>query len=537
MTMTSDAAHIHDPSLDPLLSPRLTDRTRPLDRTRISQQSGDPLLQQKIDPSPRQAVPPLSQQTQPPVGPLNIPANTSPALAARAIKIRRILLVLVLVLGMGVIGLKAMGANSASSGQGTSTSSPSASLLTEDLVRLLSDTTNATRVVGSYVPGVGVVISLSVSDVAAEAISQWWSTTVAPIGARFGAELPNDRIVVLIQSAGSRGFARTIVLPTGSVSDVASYRLATAVSKNANIDGASTSSATPDTLDPATVNPATADAPAIDPPASKTEGIDSADSADRAKNANTETVTPVLVEPTAATAKTTEITMAPLLPSQQIAPNSPTPSSVSPAPAVSVAANDLLPKAAALPSAPTDGPTSTAVAPIGTEVLEGFEKASAKWTPISGQWKFLSGSYQQIDNSGFDFISQYADILPTNFSASIKLAAIEGDLNGGLLLFQQAPGKRNEATIVDLTSSSTYLRWGHFDLGGVYVFDGGAKISAPLDQAAGVVLKIEVRGTSAVVFLNDARIGEFIPTKKGGTAGLISSQAKIKFDDFTVRPL
>ena len=74
-------------------------------------------------------------------------------------------------------------------------------------------------------------------------------------------------------------------------------------------------------------------------------------------------------------------------------------------------------------------------------------------------------------------------------------------------------------------------------MGGVYVFDGGAKISALVDQATGVLLRIEVRGNTAVVFLNDTRIGEFTPSKKGGTAGLISSQAKIRFDDFTIRPL
>ncbi len=493
--MTSDVAHIHDPSFEALQTQQPDDRTQ----IPVPQKIVDPLPPQRIVRVPQQPESPLSQPTEPPDSQLSAPPVPSLAVADRATKMRRILLAAVVTLGIGVIGLKAMGVRSANSGLGTFTTSPSASLLTEDLVRLLSDTTNATRVVGSYVPGVGIVISLTVSGVPADALSQWWSTSIAPIAVRIGAELPNDRIVVLVQSPGSGGFARTIVLPTGSVPDITSYRLASAISKDpATLD--------PATLDSATFNSASSDVSPIDSYsakvdfASNADNPDTTDKSDNADNANTppvnpdtanaETAPPALTAPVVATAETT-----------------------------------------------TTPPVASQQATASTEVLEGFDKASAKWTPMSGQWKFLSGSYQQVDNSGFDFISQYTDILPTDFTASVKLAAIEGDINGGLLLFQQAPGKRNGATIIDLTSSSTYLRWGHFDLGGVYVFDGGAKILAPVDQAAGVVLKVEVRRTSAVVFLNDARIGEFAPTKKGGTAGLISSQAKIKFDDFTIRPL
>jgi hypothetical protein len=496
--MTSDASCTQDTTSDPLPTQRLLD-CPPI-----------PSLHKTVDPLLQQQTAPLSQQTEPLFVPPSTPAEPSLALAARATKIRRILLTLVLALGVGVIGLKALGSGSAKNGIGTSTPSPSASLLTEDLVRLLSNTPSATRVVGSYVPGVGVVISLSVNAVAADVISQWWSTTVEPIGARFAAELPNDRMVVLIQSAGSGGFARTIVLPTGSVTDVTSYRLATAISTDPA--QASTNLDTPDrpAVNAVEANPNPASTSAADTAAPGPLGV---------------------IEPASTTA--------PLSPPTQNTSDLPSETAPNPRPSLSAARPVpepiTVPLAIAAPAGP--GPASTTRTALDTDVVEGFEKASSKWTPMSGQWKFLDGSYQQIDNSGFDFISQYADILPTDFSVSIKLAAIEGDINGGLLLFQQKPGRRNEATIVDLTSSSTYLRWGHYDVGGVYVFDGGAKISALVDQATGVVLKIEVRGNTAVVFLNSARIGEFIPTMQGGTAGLISSQAKLKFDDFTIRRL
>ncbi len=491
MSTTSNLSPIYAASLDPLDDPQDLDPATA------------PRRQATVESLPDRAAPQLA--------PTDTREEPSQDLAARATKARRILLAAVFTLGMGVIGMKALGAaSSAKLGSGASISSPGATLLTEDLVRLLSDTPNATSVAGSYVPGVGLVISLSVDTVAADAISLWWSTTVAPIAPRFAAELPNDRIVVLIQSAGSGGFSRTIVLPTGSIADVAGYRLASAVFKDPN--PASSNTATTDTST-ATANANTSANPAT----FNTQTLESAAS---------------FATPSESAATT------PLAPTQST-PNLPTETVLTPTPSPPDALKVPVPTSVALAIAAPGGaePTSATRTALSTDVLEGFDKASSKWTPMSGQWKFLGGSYQQIDNSGFDFISQYTDILPTDFSVSIKLAAIEGDMNGGLLLFQQALGKRNEATIVDLTSSSQYLRWGHYDLGGVYVFDGGAKISALVDQAKGVLLRIEVRGNTAVVFLNDTRIGEFTPTKKGGTAGLISSQAKIRFDDFTIRPL
>jgi hypothetical protein len=449
------------------------------------------MLEREWDPSANDIIDPVLDPAEPLDTPLNAPAYPSSVADARATKIRRILLAAVVTLGLGVFGMKSMGSEGLPKPElGASTSSSGAHLLTEDLVRLLSTTPNTTSAVGTYVPSVGVVISLSVTNVSADAISQWWSTTTEPIAERFAAELPNDRILVLLRSTGTGGFARTITLPSGSIAEVASYRLTTAVSEDLNA------------LSPNSITPSltTTDSTAIE-----------SSSTDSALAAST--------------------------------PVSPIVPAINPTPS--------LPIASALPVAqgrPTEGLTAVApptaagsatsvqIAKIPSQgAVETFDSESSNWKPLSGQWKFLDGSYQQIDNSGFDFISQYRAIPPSNFSVSVKLAAIEGDLNGGLLLFQKSPGKRAGATVVDLTSSSSYLRWGHYDVAGVYVFDGGAKTFPLIDQALGATLKVEVQGKTAVVFLNETRIGEFVPAQQSGTPGLISSQAKVRFDDFTIR--
>lgn len=438
----------------------------------------DPLANDTID-SPLDPAEPLDT-------PLNALADPSLTADVRATKIRRILLAAVVTVGLVVAGVKSMGPEgSPNPVLGASTSSPSAQLLTEDLVRLLSATQNTKSVVGSYVPGVGVVISLSVTSVAAGAIAQWWSTTTAPIAERFAAELPNDRILVLLHSAGTGGFARTIVLPSGSIAEVTSYRLTTAVSEDLN-------DATPNSVT-----------------ASLTETESTTPDSTTTNPTTTNSLAPAANTP-----------VSPLVPAVNPAPSLPTPRAIPTAPERPAVGS------------PTTVQTVTTPSPGAVET---FDNESSNWKPLSGQWKFLDGSYQQIDNAGFDFISQYRVTPPSDFSVSVKLAAIEGDLNGGLLLFQKSPGKRAGATVVDLTSSSSYLRWGHYDVAGVYVFDGGAKTFPLIDQALGATLKVEVQGKKAVVFLNETRIGEFVPAQQSGTPGLISSQSKIRFDDFTVR--
>ncbi len=404
---------------------------------------------------------------------------------------RAILLVFLLITG-AIGSMKVLAAKSGSSVETTAIAG-SAPILTEDLVRLLAGSPGVSRSIGSYVPGIGIVLSVTTSQTGPEGVSTWWSTVTEPMAQRFATELPNQRIIAVVDADGNESFARALIIPTDSIAEPASFRLTAAI--NQFRSAAATGESIPAT-EPATAVPTTAAPPPTAAPLT----------------------TPPTAPPTTTAASSPEST-----PAAGGASTGPTAQDVS-------ASGSTAGSAAAAPS------TTAATLPASPG-KDTFETDSRKWTPLSGQWKLVAGAYHQLDNSGFDFISQYKAAPGENYSVSVKMAAIEGDLNGGLILFQQKIGKRNEATIIDLTSKATYLRWGHYDAGGVYVFDGGAKLATPLVSPKGGELKAEVKGKAVTVFVDNARVGEFQATRAGGNPGLVSSQAKILFDDFTVGAL
>ena len=406
---------------------------------------------------------------------------------------RAILLVFLLITG-AIGSMKVLAAKSGSSVETTAIAG-SAPILTEDLVRLLAGSPGVSRSIGSYVPGIGIVLSVTTSQTGPEGVSTWWSTVTEPMAERFATELPNQRIIAVVDAHGNESFARALIIPTDSIAEPASFRLTAAINqfRSAAATGESIPATELAAAVPTTAAPPLTAAPPTSPP----------------------------------TAPPTPITTAASSPESTPAAEGATTGAT----AQDVSASGSTAGAAAA------APTTTAAALPASPGKDTFETDSRKWTPLSGQWKLVDGAYHQLDNSGFDFISQYAEAPGEHYSVSVKMAAIEGDLNGGLILFQQKIGKRNEATIIDLTSKATYLRWGHYDAGGVYVFDGGAKLATPLVSPKGGELKAEVKGKAVTVFLDNARVGEFQATRAGGNPGLVSSQAKILFDDFTVGAL
>jgi hypothetical protein len=52
------------------------------------------------------------------------------------------------------------------------------------------------------------------------------------------------------------------------------------------------------------------------------------------------------------------------------------------------------------------------------------------------------GQYVQTDISGYDFISQYSELPPTEFIISVEMTALDGDFGGGIVLGQAVLGSR-----------------------------------------------------------------------------------------------
>jgi hypothetical protein len=327
--------------------------------------------------------------------------------------------------------------------------SASAAILADDFVSEVAATDGIASAVGSYIPGVGMVLQVDTEKVPREDIARWWSSIVAPMAPRFENVNPKDRLVATIVVRGSAPYSRVIVSSLVSLSDISSYRVATATSLEATGRVA--------LVPEANAKIATAPLP------------------------------PTAVPPTI-NAK---------------APNAP--------PAVVAAA--------AVASGDSTRP---------------FATDDAEWKPMSGQWKAVGGHYQQMDPNGYDYITQRTGNAPESFSVSVKVSGPEGPANGGLTMFQTAIGKRNGATLVDLTDTNSYVRWGHFDEAGTYTFDGGTKLGVPVDPASGAIIKVDLQGGKATVYLDGKRLGEFVPNNQKGSFGLISSNAVVAFDDFTL---
>lgn len=332
------------------------------------------------------------------------------------------------------------------------------SVFAEDLVLQLTTCPGVTRVVGSYVPGVGAVVSLEATDIEIDKVRLWLSDALVPMVPKVPAGLEADRAAFLFDVTGKETFLRTILVPVIALEDPAGYTLSSAVKR--------------------------------------------------------------LGDPAAQSATATAL-------AASTPPSSQSPQALVPAPvsdsAVGAEVSTSL-VATTIASSPAAAPA------LGS--MDKFDQASTAWTPLSGQWKFVEGTYQQLDNSGYDFITQFATPQPSSFEVSAKLRATEGDLNAGFLLFQPKKGTRNDSVLVDLTDKAGYVRWGHYDKGGVYVFDGGNKLATPINSATGAILKVTFKDGTVRVYLDDKQVGEFTTTSTTGSVGIVTSVSKIAVDDF-----
>jgi hypothetical protein len=229
------------------------------------------------------------------------------------------------------------------------------------------------------------------------------------------------------------------------------------------------------------------------------------------------------------------VSVSPAATASAAAPLGTAPTSASPA----ASAGDTA-AAAAAGSAPaatgaTGAATGTAApAAAGTGALtDDFSTDSKNWSPLTGTWKVASGAYQQSDNSGFDFISQFKTTPPAAFTLSVKMRGLADSLNAGIMIGQPKQGSRNGATIVDL-SSKDYVRWGSYDItSGTDKFIGGASLGSAQDLTTQHTLALTIAAASTTVAWDGAKVGSFAAVS-AGFVGLVTSQSAVEFDDLTV---
>lgn len=163
-----------------------------------------------------------------------------------------------------------------------------------------------------------------------------------------------------------------------------------------------------------------------------------------------------------------------------------------------------------------------------------FAEGAGGWLPLAGDWVAQDGVYIQNDNSGFDLIT-ILDVTPvSHFTLEAQLQSLDGQLGGGFIYNAPTAESRAKAQIIDLTEQGSFLRWGHYNEQGDYVFDGGAAVEPAVADGNWHTLRIVSKGAETIAFLDDQEMGVIQNQSQSGYVGLVTSQAQVQFDDVSV---
>lgn len=193
--------------------------------------------------------------------------------------------------------------------------------------------------------------------------------------------------------------------------------------------------------------------------------------------------------------------------------------------------------AAAAPATSAPAAPATADSPTGASYTNDFEVDALGWASMTGSWTLADGKYVQADATGYDFISQYGALPPTEFSMSVEMTAIGGDFGGGIVVGQPLLGSRRSATLIDFTNSGMFLRWGLYNPDtGAHEYQGGLAMPDGFDPTLPHTLTVEARAARTMVIVDGDRIADF-PAVAPGYVGLATSVASIAFDNVEIASL
>jgi hypothetical protein len=166
---------------------------------------------------------------------------------------------------------------------------------------------------------------------------------------------------------------------------------------------------------------------------------------------------------------------------------------------------------------------------------DSFEVSSDTWNALSGSWTVSDGTYQQLDPSGYDLITQLRVELPDEYRITVSLRPLGEGLGGGLILAQPRLADRSGATVVDFTDGGSFLRWGRYDEAtGQYQYLGGMAMADGFDPSSAHDLTVDVRRERTAVLVDGVDVGDF-EAIGFGRVGLVTSRSAVAFDNLRVR--
>lgn len=181
--------------------------------------------------------------------------------------------------------------------------------------------------------------------------------------------------------------------------------------------------------------------------------------------------------------------------------------------------------------ATTGGNPISAVSLDSTVFVSGFENEATGWIPMAGEWLVQDGRYQQSNATGFDYITMLETEPLTHYSLETRFRHIDGNLGAGLIYGAPNIDTRAGAGIVDVAENGSFLRWGYYDDDGAYTYQGGLAIDPPVDDGNWHSLRLVTRQEASTIYLDDQEISTFQNQNQGGYVGLVTSEARVEFDD------
>ncbi len=193
--------------------------------------------------------------------------------------------------------------------------------------------------------------------------------------------------------------------------------------------------------------------------------------------------------------------------------------------------------AAALPEAAV-APTVDRATPLRSLAFDGNGGTGvSEWRPISGEWTASDGMYSQQDMTGYDYITMLDLPAQSHYSMEARLRMSAGEMGGGFIYNAPTIDSRAGAQIIDMDDGGRFLRWGHYDAGGNYTYDGGAALDVGLTDGEWHTLRLITHGGRSTVSFDGKEMGQPVNPSTVGYLGLVTSRAQVAFDDLVIMAL
>ncbi len=155
------------------------------------------------------------------------------------------------------------------------------------------------------------------------------------------------------------------------------------------------------------------------------------------------------------------------------------------------------------------------------------------WRVLNGTWQFVDESYQQLSVAGTD-LGSISTFQGATYTVTVRLRQLDGNMGGGLYFNMAQRDGKMRSQLINYTRGGDALQWGHFDEGGNFVFEDLVTVANGADGEWHTLTVAVARG-KANFTLDGALVAQAVPlTFPSGYVGLLVSNSKVAFDDFTI---